>query len=119
VNVICGVNGESWQEAELFLCHHCGMPVCARDGVTIAADDAFDVSQEPVSRAAMHCPSCADEYHRGAARYHGWTDPKRVQVAIRGSQPVPTGGAAPYRPPARQGEVQQGQQVRARAVGGQ
>ena len=52
MNVICGVNGETWQQVELFLCHHCGMPVCAEHGVTIGADDAFDASQEPVSRAA-------------------------------------------------------------------
>ena len=37
MNVICGVNGETWQQVELFLCHHCGMPVCAKDGVTIGA----------------------------------------------------------------------------------
>lgn len=113
MNVICGVNGEPWQEVELFVCHHCGMPVCARDGVTIAADDAFDATEEPVSRAAMHCPSCAEGYHRGAARYHGWTDPKRAQVAPQPGQPVPAGGAGQNRQP-----VQQGQQVRARAAGG-
>lgn len=100
MNVICGVNGEPWQQVELFLCHHCGMPVCAKDGVTIAADDAFDASPEPVSRAAMHCPACADEYHRGASRYHGWTDPKSVLRTPQASQAVPGN----Y-PPASQGQV--------------
>ncbi|MGD0561210.1 MAG: hypothetical protein ABSA93_40335 [Streptosporangiaceae bacterium] len=108
MNVICGVNGETWQQVELFLCHHCGMPVCAKDGVTIAADDAFAAGQEPVSRAAMHCPSCADEYHRGAARYHGWSDPKAAPRALRAGQPVT--GSYPAPDP-------QGQDGRARAAG--
>jgi hypothetical protein len=88
MNVICGVNGETWQQVELFLCHHCGMPVCAKDGVTIAADDAFAATLEPVPRAAMHCPSCAAAYHRGAAGYHGWSDPKAVPRAPQASQPA-------------------------------
>jgi hypothetical protein len=106
MNVICGVNGETWQEAEIFVCHHCGMPVCTRDGVTIANDDAFDASHAPVSRAAMHCPTCAEEYHRGGARYHGWTDPRAVAAPARAPQPAPGGyGGAP-------------DQARARAAGG-
>lgn len=103
MNVICGVNGETWQQVQLFLCHHCGMPVCAEHGVTIGADDAFDASQEPVSRAAMHCPACAEAYHRGAGRYHGWSDPRAAPRAA---------GAGNYAPPAPQGQYGQ-----ARAAG--
>ena len=84
MNVICGVNGEPWDDSNpLYVCHHCGMPVCAQHGWTVAADDAFDDSNAPVSRTAMHCPQCADEYHRGATRYHGWMDPKLPQAARR------------------------------------
>lgn len=109
MNVICGVNGETWQQVELFLCHHCGMPVCAKDGVTIAADDSFAAVQGPVSRAAMHCPSCADRYHRGAAaRYHGWDDPKAVPGGPQASQPVSVSYPAPD---------PQGQHGHARAAG--
>jgi len=73
--------------------------------VTIAADDAFYTSQVPVPRAAMHCPTCADDYHRGAARYHGWLDQK-----ASGGRGAPAAEGIP---------AWQGQQVRARAAGGQ
>jgi hypothetical protein len=84
MNVICSVNGEQWDgRTPLYVCHHCGMPVCEQHGWTVGSDDDFDASDAPVSRAAMHCPGCAEEYHRGAHRYHGWTDPKAVPSAAR------------------------------------
>jgi hypothetical protein len=84
MNVVCGVNGEPWtEENPLFVCHHCGMPVCLRDGLTNGADDAFDGSDEPVYRAAMHCPACA-RAHTGSRRmYSGWVDPKVLEAAAR------------------------------------
>jgi hypothetical protein len=89
MNVVCGVNGESWgRDTPLYVCHHCGMPVCAKDGVTIAADEAFDASDAPMTRAAMHCPGCANEYHRGARRYTGWVDPRAAQSTARAA-PAP------------------------------
>jgi hypothetical protein len=77
--VKCGVSGENIEDGSIFVCHHCGMPVCARDGWVVSADNAFDDSSTPVSRAAMHCPGCVEEYHKGAARHHGWEDPALVQ----------------------------------------
>lgn len=82
MNISCGVYGEpESDENPLYVCHHCGMPVCERHGWTVPADDAFHASDDPVSRAAMHCPRCASEYHSGATRYHGWTDPRAARVA--------------------------------------
>jgi hypothetical protein len=84
MNVICSVNGEQWdRRTPLYVCHHCGMPICAQHGLTIGADDAFDASDSPVSRAAMHCPACAEKHHRGVQWYHGWTDPKSVAPAVQ------------------------------------
>jgi hypothetical protein len=84
MNVVCGVNGEPWKEDNpLFVCHHCGMPVCQADGLTVGADDAFDASDRPVHRAAMHCPQCASENHPRARTYSGWIDPKAQQAVAR------------------------------------
>lgn len=89
MSVACGVNSEA--EAlnhPMFACHHCGMPVCEQHGWVVTADDAFDDGSAQrsgdtgdgprvsVPRAAMHCPRCADEFHKGADRHHGWTDPR-------------------------------------------
>jgi len=75
----CGVqNDEETRTHPIFVCHHCGMPVCENHGWTLSADDAFDDSSKPVTRAAMHCPACVEEYHKGAPRHRGWADPKLV-----------------------------------------
>jgi hypothetical protein len=118
MNVKCGINGETLTEQQLFVCHHCGMPVCEEHGWVVTADDAFaDSASAPtrlpegsaprptllagmsvptlmagipapiaallnrsargsasVPRPAMHCRECADRYHKGAARGHGWFD---------------------------------------------
>ncbi|GAA0726976.1 hypothetical protein GCM10010199_39020 [Dactylosporangium roseum] len=41
MNVNCGINGESRHVSQIFLCHHCGMPVCAEHGWVVVSDDAF------------------------------------------------------------------------------
>jgi hypothetical protein len=85
MDVVCGVNGEPWtKENPLFVCHHCGMPVCLRDGLTHPSDEDFDGSDEPVYRAAMHCPGCA-RGHSGSRRMYsgGWVDPKVIEAANR------------------------------------
>ena len=99
MSVTCGVNSEAeTADHEMFACHHCGMPVCEQHGWIVTADDAFDdgVSQRshgtwdigtPVSRAAMHCPKCADDFHRGADRHHGWMDSWQQQASY-GGQPA-------------------------------
>lgn len=95
MSVTCGVNSEAeTAEHRMFACHHCGMPVCEQHGWIVSIDEAFDdgsgqqVSDGSdtnalVSRAAMHCPRCADEIHRGADRHNGWTDtrPEAPRVA--------------------------------------
>lgn len=82
MNVSCGVYGEpESDEKPLYVCHHCGMPVCEQHGWTVASDDAFDASDDPVPRSAMHCPRCVSEYHPMTVRYHGWTDPRLARVA--------------------------------------
>jgi hypothetical protein len=96
MSVTCGVNSEAETTVHpLFACHHCGMPVCEQHGWVVTADEAFDdgssarareadVARPLVSRAAMHCPKCADDYHKGMDRHHGWTDawiqPARVDA---------------------------------------
>jgi len=92
MNVSCGVNSEAETAARpMFVCHHCGMPVCEEHGWVVTADDAFDDGSgqrsrgtreisAPVSRAAMHCPRCAEEFHKGADRRHGWAPPWAQQV---------------------------------------
>jgi hypothetical protein len=107
MSVTCGVNSETETVSHpMFACHHCGMPVCERHGWVVTADDAFDdgsgqrsrdasdkstrVSHMSVSRVAMHCPKCADEFHKGADRHHGWTDtwsqPARAAAGVPGEQ---------------------------------
>jgi hypothetical protein len=74
VKLKCGVHAERESETRpIFVCHHCGMPVCEEHGWVVLDDDAFDEVEEPVSRSAMHCPECAAEYHpRGARKRRGW-----------------------------------------------
>lgn len=85
----CG-NGEDREEHLIFVCHHCGMPMCVEHGWIVSADDAFDDSNTPVSRAAMHCRDCVEEYHRGVAKHHGWADPKPSQHARADTAPAAT-----------------------------
>jgi hypothetical protein len=75
VKLKCGVHAESESDTRpIFVCHHCGMPVCEEHGWVVVADDAFDPEEEPVPRSAMHCPECITEYHpRGASKRRGWT----------------------------------------------
>ena len=52
MNVSCGVNGEPWTaENPLYLCHHCGMPVCLQHGRVIGADDAFAASDAALTKS--------------------------------------------------------------------
>ncbi len=116
MNVICGVNGEPWTaERPLYVCHHCGMPVCERDGIVVGADDDFDSSSTPVERAAMHCPSCVEEHHRRAAKRKGWADPK-LQAGLAASPASAV--AAPGRHQAYGQQLPYSQQARGRAAGG-
>jgi hypothetical protein len=74
VKLKCGVHAERESDARpMFICHHCGMPVCEDHGWVVLADDAFDNVEEPVPRSAMHCPECMALYHpRGASKRRGW-----------------------------------------------
>jgi hypothetical protein len=80
------VQGEPESEAPIFVCHHCGKPVCEKHGLVVSADDAFDGSDPLVSRAAMHCGECA-RYHPSA--HPGWEDPKAVQHSRDGATARP------------------------------
>jgi hypothetical protein len=101
MNVKCGINGESRHVSQIFLCHHCGMPVCEEHGWVVVVDDAFaDTAVAPsvpagplaapnlpypapvpriaatVPRPAMHCRDCMEQFHKGAPKRHGWADPR-------------------------------------------
>jgi hypothetical protein len=104
MNVKCGINGETQHVSRIFLCHHCGMPVCEEHGWVVVADTAFaDTAVAPsappvpvgppaaagrpvpaqllritatVPRPAMHCRDCVDRFHKGAPKRHGWADPR-------------------------------------------
>lgn len=104
VELKCGVHAErESQTRPIFVCHHCGMPVCEEHGWVVLADDAFDEVDEPVARSAMHCPECAAEYHpRGAGRRRGWTvrrpravTDQEVPAAARSAPPPGYGPAVP------------------------
>jgi hypothetical protein len=77
----------------IFVCHHCGRPLCEQHGWVVSADDAFDDSgEEPDGRTtqsagrparrpqpAMHCKLCVDENHPRARPHPGWADPREAQ----------------------------------------
>jgi hypothetical protein len=85
VKVSCGVNGEPWTaENPLFLCHHCGMPVCLQHGKIIGSDDGFAASEKADYRAAMHCPTCVRDHPGGKRAYSGsWIDQRMRDEAER------------------------------------
>lgn len=89
VKLKCGVHAEPESETRpIFVCHHCGMPVCEEHGWVVVADDAFDDVEEPVSQSAMHCPKCAAEYHpRGVSKRRGWVA-KRLRGTAGHEAPV-------------------------------
>ena len=98
VKLKCGVHAERESETRpIFVCHHCGMPVCEEHGWVVLADGAFDEVEEPVSRSAMHCPECAAEYHpRGASKRRGWIVRRpRAAADQEAAVPQPQG---PYPP---------------------
>jgi hypothetical protein len=104
VELKCGVHAERESETRpIFVCHHCGMPVCEDHGWVMLTDDAFDESEEPVSRSAMHCPECAAAYHpRGANKRRGWGIIRSRTVA--GQEPSVAAQPSDYRsapPPPR------------------
>jgi hypothetical protein len=108
VKLKCGVHAEPESETRpIFVCHHCGMPVCEEHGWVVLADDAFDDVEEPVSRSAMHCPECMAEFHsRGMTKRHGWlikrpraTDgPEASEGAPPGAPPGASSGFGPAGP---------------------
>ena len=67
----CAQHGEEESDSRpIFLCHHCGKPVCEDHGTILLDDDDFAPSDEPLPIAAMHCPECV--------RYHSWRDGGRT-----------------------------------------
>lgn len=72
-------NGEDGEGGLIFVCHHCGVPVCENHGWIISPDDAFYDPDPRVSQAAMHCMDHVEEYHKGAPRHHKW--PGQLQAA--------------------------------------
>ncbi len=121
VKLKCGVHAERETETRpIFVCHHCGLPVCEDHGWVVLADDAFDESEEPVSRSAMHCPECAAAYHpRGASKRRGWgvwrpravvgpQAPAAAQPWGYGPAPQPQGPYPQQPPPPAPGPAQGG-----------
>jgi len=115
VKVKCGVHADRESETRpIFVCHHCGMPVCEDHGWVVSADDAFDASEEPVPRSAMHCPECAAAYHpRGANKRRGWglIRPRAVagqETPAPGQGPVYGPEAPRPQPPRAPGQAQDG-----------
>jgi hypothetical protein len=97
----CGVhNDEEQGNHRIFMCHHCGLPVCEDHGWVLSEDDAFDDSAEPVSRAAMHCPDHVEDHKGAAAKHHGWADP-RLGPTGAGLAANPANPADPYAQQAR------------------
>jgi hypothetical protein len=97
----CAVNGEPETRVHpIFVCHHCGKPVCADHGWVVPADYAFEDSGEDageslwhrvfhwrewrrkrVPQSAMHCAECQKEHHKTEYAHNGWEAPKAVKHA--------------------------------------
>jgi hypothetical protein len=107
VKLKCGEHAERESETRpIFVCHHCGKPVCEEHGWVVLADDAFGEVQEPVSRSAMHCTECAAKYHpRGASKRRGWVV-RRPRAAADQEAPA-TAQPAPPQPYPQQPYPQQ------------
>jgi hypothetical protein len=90
-------SGEELEDSLIFVCHHCGAPVCEQHGWVVSADDAFKDTSTPVSRAAMHCRDCVEAHPRNANRHHYWADPK--------AQPNPGAWPGPQPGPAPEGQA--------------
>jgi hypothetical protein len=119
----------------IFVCHHCGRPVCEQHGLVVPADDAFAASGEEPDRrtlqsaaqavkhpqAAMHCKQCAEKEHRGVRAHPGWTDPRTVPrpapAQPRAAQPAVAGQQQPQAPWPGQPGQQQPDQQQGRATG--
>lgn len=142
MTLTCAVNGEQeTRDHPMFVCHHCGKPVCADHGWVVPADYAFDDSDEDsekplwqrvlhwrewrkkrVPQSAMHCAECQKKYHKTEYAHNGWEEPrwaKRVAGAQaarerEAQEPVPSqpGQHDPSASPDRPGQSgQQRQQL--------
>ena len=59
----CAERGEDEDEGgAVFVCHHCGKPLCRRHGRKLA-DDAFGAADPHNERTAVHCSGCKREFH--------------------------------------------------------
>jgi hypothetical protein len=68
----CAQRGDMESESNrIFLCHHCGKPVCQEHSVKVDDDGAFADPGFPPSIAAVHCPDCARQHH---GRGDGWRE---------------------------------------------
>jgi hypothetical protein len=88
-------SGEIKDDSLIYVCHHCGTPVCVEHGWVVPSDDAFDDSAKPISRAAMHCGNCAEDFHKSTFKQHGWTVLRPVPSLSPSGSPVRPG---PYQP---------------------
>jgi hypothetical protein len=135
----CTVDGrpEEAPHHVIFVCHHCGRPVCEQHGLVVPADGAFDASGEEPDRtpqsgahparrpqAAMHCKQCTEKHHRGERAHPGWADPRdgprSAQAQPRAAQPAVAGQQYPMQPQAPwpgQAGQQQPDQQQGRATG--
>jgi hypothetical protein len=101
----------------IFVCHHCGRPVCEQHGLVVSADGAFDESGEEPDRrmpqsaahtvrhpqAAMHCKQCVEKHYPKARAHPGWADPREAQrpaqAQPRAAQPAVAGQQHPMAQP--------------------
>jgi hypothetical protein len=98
------------QNRAIYVCHHCGRPVCQDHGLVVSADDAFDDSVEApgdgtpsvrrMPQPAMHCKQCVEQHHRKADKHPGWKDPRsiRAEEAARAARERAAAAAAARAP---------------------
>lgn len=99
----CGVHAE-WEtdSRPVFVCHHCGRPVCEEHGWVVLADDAFSEAEEPMPRSAMHCPGCVTSFHpRSASKRRGWVIRRPPAVGQPAAPAAPPPAQGPMAPPAQ------------------